>query len=44
MALIQRYELSREHLLMVGDMDSDRDFARSLGVRYADADEFFAAG
>ncbi|MBA3547354.1 MAG: HAD-IIIA family hydrolase [Nannocystis sp.] len=41
-ALIQRHRLAREHLIMVGDMDSDRDFARSLGVRYVDVDEFFA--
>lgn len=41
-AAIQRHQLAREHLIMVGDMDSDRDFARALGVRYAHADEFFA--
>lgn len=41
-ALIQRHGLSREHLRMVGDMDSDRDFARSLGIPYTDASEFFA--
>ena len=40
-ALIERHQLAREHLLMVGDMDSDRDFARSLGIRYADAADFF---
>jgi HAD superfamily hydrolase (TIGR01662 family) len=41
-SLIQRHRLAREHLIMVGDMDSDRDFARALGVRYVDAGEFFA--
>jgi histidinol-phosphate phosphatase family protein len=41
-ALIQRHQLAREHLLMVGDMDSDRDFARALGARYVDEAEFFA--
>ena len=41
-ALIERHQLAREHLLMVGDMDSDRDFARSLGIRYTDAADFFA--
>ncbi|MBK9756086.1 MAG: HAD-IIIA family hydrolase [Nannocystis sp.] len=41
-ALMQRHRLAREHLIMVGDMDSDRDFARALGARYFDADEFFA--
>jgi histidinol-phosphate phosphatase family protein len=43
-ALIQKHRLAREHLMMVGDMDSDRAFARALGVRYADAEEFFGAG
>lgn len=41
-SLIQRHRLAREHVIMVGDMDSDRDFARALGVRYVDAGEFFA--
>jgi HAD superfamily hydrolase (TIGR01662 family) len=41
-ALIQRHQLAREHLVMVGDMDSDADFARSLGVKYVAADAFFA--
>src|SRR5262249_4690478 len=40
--LIQRHRLAREHVVMVGDMDSDRDFARSLAARYVDAAEFFA--
>ena len=40
-SLIQRHQLSREHLIMVGDMDSDRDFARSLGVKYVAAEAFF---
>ncbi|HEY8379145.1 MAG TPA: aldo/keto reductase [Nannocystis sp.] len=39
--LIQRHRLAREHMLMVGDMDSDRDFARALGIKYADAADFF---
>lgn len=42
-SLIQRHQLAREHLIMVGDMDSDQDFARALGARYIPADEFFAA-
>jgi HAD superfamily hydrolase (TIGR01662 family) len=41
-SLIQRHRLAREQVIMVGDMDSDRDFARALGVRYVDAGEFFA--
>lgn len=42
-ALIRNHQLARESMLMVGDMDSDRDFARALGVRYVDAGEFFPA-
>nr|WP_263430309.1 aldo/keto reductase [Nannocystis pusilla] len=42
-SLVQRHGLAREAVIMVGDMDSDRDFARALGVKYADAHEFFAA-
>ena len=42
-ALIQRHKLAREQVIMVGDMDSDRDFARSLGVKYVDTAEFFPA-
>jgi histidinol phosphatase-like enzyme len=41
-SLIQRHKLAREHLIMVGDMDSDEDFARALGARYVSADAFFA--
>jgi histidinol-phosphate phosphatase family protein len=41
-SLIQRHQLAREHLVMVGDMDSDQDFARALAVRYVTADDFFA--
>src|SRR5262249_12369296 len=40
--LIQRHQLAREHVVMVGDMDSDRDFATSLAAKYVDAGEFFA--
>ena len=43
-SLIHRHRLAREHVIMVGDMDSDRDFARSLGVRYVDSEVFFADG
>jgi histidinol-phosphate phosphatase family protein len=42
-SLIQRHQLARERLIMVGDMDSDRDFARALAARYVDVNEFFAA-
>jgi histidinol-phosphate phosphatase family protein len=43
-SLVHRHKLSREHLVMVGDMDSDQDFARALGARYVHADAFFTAG
>ena len=33
--------LAGEHLVMVGDMDSDRRFAEAIGARYLDVDEFF---
>jgi HAD superfamily hydrolase (TIGR01662 family) len=39
--LMQRHRLAREHLVMVGDMDSDAQFAAGLGARYFDAGEFF---
>lgn len=39
--LIMRHLLAPEHLVMVGDMDSDEAFARSIGARYFDAKEFF---
>jgi histidinol-phosphate phosphatase family protein len=42
-SLIQRHKLAREHLIMVGDMDSDQDFARALAAKYVAAEEFFAA-
>lgn len=40
--LIMKYKLAPEHLVMVGDMDSDEAFARGIGARYVDAGEFFA--
>ena len=39
--LIRKYKLNTEQLIMVGDMDSDASFARSIGARYCDAAEFF---
>jgi HAD superfamily hydrolase (TIGR01662 family) len=41
--LMQRHRLAREHLVMVGDMESDAGFAAGLGARYFDAARFFAA-
>lgn len=40
--LLRRYGLSRSELVMVGDMESDADFARNVGARFEWADEFFA--
>ena len=39
--LMRKYKLSQEHLVMVGDMDSDAAFAEGLSVDYYHADEFF---
>jgi HAD superfamily hydrolase (TIGR01662 family) len=39
--LIHRHQLSREHLVMVGDMESDAQFAAAIGARFVLADEFF---
>lgn len=41
--LMRKHRLSREQTIMVGDMTSDADFAAGLGVRYIDAESFFAA-
>ena len=40
--LMQRHRLAREHLIVVGDMVSDTEFAAGLGARYFDAKSFFA--
>lgn len=40
--LMQRHKLSRDHLIMVGDMDSDAHFAAGIGARFIHADKFFA--
>jgi histidinol phosphatase-like enzyme len=39
--LMQRHLLSREHLVMVGDMDTDAECAAAFGATYFDAEEFF---
>jgi histidinol-phosphate phosphatase family protein len=41
-SLMWRHGLSREHLVVVGDMASDADFAAALGARYFDAAAFFS--
>jgi HAD superfamily hydrolase (TIGR01662 family) len=43
-ALMRKYELSPEQLVMVGDMDSDARFAAAIGATYHSADAFFASG
>lgn len=40
--LMQRHRLARDHLMMVGDMDSDAAFGAGLGARYYTAEQFFA--
>ncbi len=40
--LIRKHKLDLQHLVMVGDMDSDEGFARSIGAKYFDANAFFA--
>lgn len=42
--LMQRHLLSREHAVMVGDRDSDSQFAANLGIRFVDSNEFFSSG
>lgn len=42
--LQRRHRLSQEHLVVVGDMDSDARFAAGLGARYFDAGDFFVSG
>lgn len=40
--LMQKHLLSREHLVVVGDLKSDEDFAMGIGARFLHADEFFS--
>ncbi len=40
--LMQRHQLSREHLVMVGDMDTDAECAAAIGASYYDAGDFFS--
>lgn len=39
--LMRKHKLSPDHLVMVGDMDSDAAFAQGLSIRYYDAEKFF---
>ncbi len=39
--LTWRHQLAREHLIVVGDMKTDAEFATGLGARYFDATTFF---
>lgn len=40
--LAQRHGLDVRELIMVGDMESDQQFAAGLGIQYINADTFFA--
>ena len=40
-ALARKHGLALEKSLMVGDMDSDEQFAKAIGVRYEQAEQFF---
>lgn len=40
--LMQKHQLSREHLVVVGDLKSDEDFAAGLGARFLHVNEFFS--
>jgi len=40
--LMRRHQLAPEHLVMVGDMESDAAFAAGIGARYYDANDFFS--
>lgn len=39
--LMRKHKLARDHLVMVGDLGSDKDFAASIGAKYIDASDFF---
>ncbi|MEM8997413.1 MAG: aldo/keto reductase, partial [Acidobacteriota bacterium] len=39
--LIEHYRLDRAACIMVGDLESDREFARHCGFQYRDAADFF---
>jgi histidinol-phosphate phosphatase family protein len=41
--LVRKHQLALSELVMVGDMDSDEEFAAALGAKYFHADKFFAA-
>lgn len=40
--LMRKHQLDSDHLVMVGDLKSDADFAQGLGARYLDVNEFFS--
>lgn len=39
--LAQKHALALDHVVMVGDMDSDEQFAKAIGARYVHAETFF---
>ena len=41
--LAERHQLHKEHMVMVGDRESDQHFATALGIRYFHESQFFCA-
>jgi hypothetical protein len=39
--LMQRHRLARKHLIVVGDIAGNAEFAATLGLRFWDARQFF---
>jgi histidinol-phosphate phosphatase family protein len=42
MLFIQKYRLNPKKVIMVGDLESDSDFAKNCGFKYRDQGDFFA--
>jgi HAD superfamily hydrolase (TIGR01662 family) len=42
-ALARRFGLDLPKSIMVGDMQSDADFAEAIGARYVEAERFFSS-
>ncbi|MFT3881928.1 MAG: aldo/keto reductase [Gemmatales bacterium] len=39
--LMRKHRLAKEHLTVVGDLGSDEQFAKAIGAKYVDVNEFF---
>ncbi|HQR09077.1 MAG TPA: aldo/keto reductase [Gemmatales bacterium] len=39
--LMRKHRLAQEHLTVVGDLGSDEQFAKAIGAKYVDVNEFF---